>query len=224
MVISPPARVLSWRASPAFRSPRDEGVCTKFATEVILEDSDGPTTIVATIIPHALRGDASKKKLQEFHRVIAGFEELPGVIAAAGEQMGLRGYGKNVEGPAFEEDVLRLRMTAKTGMHLSIVDLPALIINASEEQTEQDVATVHRMVDNYIKKDRTIILAVVQASNDIANQSIIKKSKHYDEAGQRTVGIITKPDLINQGAEGRIAALAKNQKTPRSCALASTCK
>ena len=71
------------------------------------------------------------------------------------------------------------------------------------------------MVDSYVEKPRTIILAVVQASNDIANQSIIKKSKHFDKDGQRTVGIITKPDLINVGNEARLALLAKNLDTTR---------
>jgi hypothetical protein len=77
-------------------------------------------------------------------------------------------------------------VTGAVGLHLSIVDLPGLIAVASEVQTEDDVATVQRMVDSYIEKPRTIILAVVQASNDIANQSIIKKSKQFGTAGQRT--------------------------------------
>ncbi|TKA25159.1 hypothetical protein B0A54_17674 [Friedmanniomyces endolithicus] len=71
------------------------------------------------------------------------------------------------------------------------------------------------MVDSYLEKPRTIILAIVQAGNDIVNQSIIRKSKLFDKAGQRTLGIITKPDLINAGAEGRIAPLAKNQDTTK---------
>jgi len=58
-------------------------------------------------------------------------------------------------------------------------------------------------------------LAVVQASNDIANQGIIQKSRRYDKQGQRTVGIITKPDLINTETEKRIALLAKNQDTTK---------
>ncbi|OQN96115.1 hypothetical protein B0A48_18361 [Cryoendolithus antarcticus] len=129
--------------------------------------------------------------------------------------MGLRDYGDNDEGPAFAEDVLRIRILGPSGLHLSIVDLPGLITFASEDQTEADVQTVHRMVDSYVEKPRTIILAVVQAGNDIANQSIIRKSKTFDRAGQRTVGIITKPDLINEGAEGNIATLAKNQGTTK---------
>ncbi|KAH0225124.1 hypothetical protein KCV06_g10184, partial [Aureobasidium melanogenum] len=69
--------------------------------------------------------------------------------------------------------------------------------------------------DQYLKNPRTIILAVVQASNDIANQSIIRKSRKFDVDGERTVGIITKPDLINEGSEKRIALLAKNQDTTK---------
>lgn len=129
--------------------------------------------------------------------------------------MGLRGYGNNDQGPSFVEDVLQIKVTGPSGLHLSIVDLPGLISTPSEEQTEEDMKTVHRMVDSYLENPRTIVLAVVQASNDIANQGIIRKSKKFDRAGQRTVGIITKPDLINVGAEGRIAALAKNQDSTR---------
>ncbi|KAI7082868.1 hypothetical protein KC356_g8036 [Hortaea werneckii] len=70
-------------------------------------------------------------------------------------------------------------------------------------------------VDSYVQNIRAIILAVVQASNDIANQSIIQKSKRFDQTGGRTVGIITKPDLVNIGTEGRVAALSKNQDEMR---------
>ena len=62
---------------------------------------------------------------------------------------------------------------------------------------------------------RTIILAVVQANNDTANQGMIQKSKRHDRRGERTIGIITKPDLLNTGTEGRIAALARNRETTR---------
>lgn len=195
--------------------PRDDGVCTKFPTEVILEHADGSQTIVATLIPHASRSEASKATLKAFHRTIEEFSELPGIIAAAGALMGIRGYGSNLEGPAFAEDVLRIKVTAAVGLHLSIVDLPGLIAVASEVQTEDDVSMVQRMVDSYIEKPRTIILAVTQASNDIANQSIIKKSKQFDTAGQRTVGVITKPDLINDGSQAKLALLAKNLDTTR---------
>jgi len=195
--------------------PRADGVCTKFATEVILEHSEQEQSITASILPHSSRDVRTRQKLQGFHASLRGYDELPKVISKAGELMGLKGYGNNTEGPGFVEDVLRIKVVGRTGLHLSICDLPGLISVASEEQTEEDVATVDRMVDAYIEKPRTIILAIVQASNDIANQRIVKKSKTFDAAGQRTVGIITKPDLINKGTEARIASLAKNLDTTR---------
>ncbi|XWX00645.1 hypothetical protein V2A60_008666 [Cordyceps javanica] len=47
----------------------------------------------------------------------------------------------------------------------------------------------------------------------MANQAIIKLARKHDPEGERTVGIITKPDLINEGAESRIALVAKNEDT-----------
>ena len=80
------------------------------------------------------------------------------------------------------EDVLRIKVTGQTGPHLSTVDLPGLTSNPSKKQTEADVLTFYRIVDLYIEKPWAIGLAVVQASNDIANQSIIRKSKQFNKA------------------------------------------
>ena len=129
--------------------------------------------------------------------------------------MGIRGFKDIREGPAFGQDVLRIEVSGPIGLHLTVVDLPGMISVANEEQTDDDVETVQNLVDSYVSNPRTIILAVVQASNDIANQGIIQKSRRFDKKGLRTVGIITKPDLINTGTEKRIALLAKNQDTTK---------
>ncbi|KAK5201682.1 hypothetical protein LTR41_012124, partial [Exophiala xenobiotica] len=111
--------------------------------------------------------------------------------------------------------MLRIEVRGPVGMRLNIVDVPGLICVANEQQTDDDVGTVNRIVDGYISGPRTIILVVVQAGNDIANQRIIKKSRSFDKDGERTVGVITKPDLINQGSEKRIALLASNEDTTK---------
>jgi len=82
-----------------------------------------------------------------------------------------------------------------------------------------DVEIVHALVDAYAANPRTIIPAVVQAGNDISNQPIVQMSKRFDKAGERTIGIITKPDLINIGAQGRIALLARNEDTTRRLSI-----
>ncbi|KFX96517.1 hypothetical protein O988_05265 [Pseudogymnoascus sp. VKM F-3808] len=190
--------------------PREDGVCTKFPTEIILRHSTETSRITATIIPTSARSEPDKVLLRAYRKELDDFTELPDVILEAATLMRIRGYGVN-EGPAFAADVLRIEVVGNTGLHLTVVDLPGLIAVENDQQTEEDIALVDTLVDAYLKSSRTIILAVVQANNDIANQSIIRRARKFDRDGQRTVGIITKPDLINKGTEGRIASLAKNE-------------
>ncbi|KIW65525.1 hypothetical protein, variant, partial [Phialophora macrospora] len=194
--------------------PRQDGLCTRFPTEILLEHSSEDEIINASIIPSRNRTDDERRSLVSFHRRLQSFQDLPVVIEEVSRLMGVRGAHSEV-GPAFGPDVLRIEVRGPVGLHLSIVDVPGLISVPNEEQTDDDVQTVHRLVDDYISDPRTIILAVVQAGNDIANQSIIKKARQFDKDGERTVGIITKPDLINQGSERRIALLASNKDSTK---------
>jgi len=195
--------------------PRRDGVCTKFATEIILRHSTEPYQITATLIPHLSRDEKSKARFRQYKKRLDSFEQLPEVISEVGAVMEIRGVGQATPGRAFAADVLRLEVVGQTGLHLTVVDLPGLIAVANEEQTEEDIALVSGLVDMYLKQSRTIILAVVQASNDIATQRIIQKAQTIDRDGSRTLGIITKPDLINKGTEQRIAVLAKNEDTTK---------
>ncbi|GIZ48190.1 hypothetical protein CKM354_001126100 [Cercospora kikuchii] len=195
--------------------PRQDGLCTRFATEIILEDEDAEMSISVAIIPHSTQTEERKTQMLQFSRSIESFAELPLVIAHAGTAMGVKGFASDEAGPSFARDVLQIRASGRTGLHLSVVDLPGIIQVPSEDQTEADVDAVHALVDTYMQNPRSIILAVVQAGNDIANQPVIRKSKMYDHSGERTIGIITKPDLINRGTEGRIALLARNEDTTR---------
>jgi GTPase SAR1 family protein len=161
--------------------PRQDGVCTKFATEIILSQNSKASRIVATIIPHKSRSATERQQLQNYHRILPDFSELPSVIKDASFLMKLRGCGTD-NGLAFAEDVLRIEVIGDTGLNLTIVDLPGLIAVASDEQTEDDVQLVARLVDSYLESSRTIILAVVQANNDIANQGIIQRARRFDKA------------------------------------------
>ncbi|QKX63194.1 uncharacterized protein TRUGW13939_10363 [Talaromyces rugulosus] len=187
--------------------PRQDGLCTRFATEIILRHDPSEQRATAMIIPHSSHTADEKTRLSAFRRQIRDFSELPGIIEAAAKLMGVRGHGAETDAPAFSADVLRLELVGKTGLHLTIVDLPGLI---SVSEVEEDVQLVENLVDSYLENSRTIILAVVPASSDIDTQGIIQRARHYDKAGHRTVGIITKPDLINAGTEARVARLANN--------------
>lgn len=191
--------------------PRQDGVCTKFATEIILRHTSAAQSITATIIPHVSRSGSSRETLHAFRQTLLNFRELPDTIVKAARLMSIRGIGESTSGPAFAADVLRVEVVNNTDLHLTIVNLSDLIAMVNEEQTEENVKLVGNPVDFYLKSSRIIILAVVQINNDIANQGIIQRSRLFNKADERTVGIITKPDLINEDTEGRIALLTKNQ-------------
>jgi hypothetical protein len=56
-----------------------------------------------------------------------------------------------------------------------------------------------------MRNPRTIILAVVSAKNDYANQIILDHCRKIDGQGRRTIGIITKPDFLREGTDNELA-------------------
>ena len=83
----------------------------------------------------------------------------------------------------------------------TLVDLPGLIHSANKAQSEEDVRLIRSLVEDYIQEERTIVLAVLSAKNDFANQVILTKCRQFDPKGARTLGIVTKPDFLRPGSE-----------------------
>ena len=94
--------------------------------------------------------------------------------------MGLRGFEAIVSGRSFGNDVLRIHVNSPSCQDLTIVNLPGLMFVPNESQSEDDVDTIHQIVDSYISKCRAIIFAILQASNDISNQEIVQKASKHD--------------------------------------------
>ncbi|KAK6858989.1 hypothetical protein PG995_004842 [Apiospora arundinis] len=188
-----------------------DGLCTRFPTEIILRHNSAMTEIVAGIQPHSSRSYEVQKALRAYRRTLTNMSEHSTIIEEVLALMQIRGYGNDTSGNAFANDVLRIEVTGETGLNLTIVDLPGLISVANEEQTEYDIQVVRAMVESYVGSSRAIVLAMIQATNDIANQVIVQLARQHDPEGRRTVGIITKPDLINEGGEANLAILATNQ-------------
>lgn len=87
----------------------------------------------------------------------------------------------------------------------TLVDLPGLIHSSNRSQTEADKELILNLVKEYINNSRTIILAVVSAKNDMANQIIVDYARKADQDNKRTLGIITKPDFLREGTENELS-------------------
>lgn len=183
--------------------PRKENLCTRFATEIILR-RDQTESIYTKIIPDSARPEAEKIKLSAFSGSISDFTELPDLIETATDLMGLNAASNGSQDQnsprAFSRDVLSVEIAGPERPQLTLVDLPGLILSATKDQTEADVKLIHSLVGDYIKEKRTIMLAVISAKDDYANQGILTKCKEVDKDGKRTLGIISKPDYLRPGS------------------------
>ena len=169
--------------------PTGDGLCTRFATEFILR-RDKKAKIIISIVPDSDRTDQEKKKLEAFQPALVDLNDFQSIVDKAALEMGL-GKTKN-----FAHDVLRIEIFGPDKTPLTLVDLPGLFHSETKEQKENDKKAVYDLVGNYISKSRSIILAVVSAKNDVTNQVVLNFAQKHDPQGDRTLGIITKPDRI----------------------------
>ncbi|KAK6814819.1 hypothetical protein RU639_009660 [Aspergillus parasiticus] len=188
--------------------PVRSNLCTRFPTELVLRKSP-QIGVSVSIVPHHSRTEAEQQSLSQFHEQLEGFDGLPRLIDNAKAIMGISTHGK-----AFSNDLLRVEVSGPDRPHLTIVDLPGLIHSETKQQSAADVKLVQDVVQSYMREPRSIILAVVSAKNDFANQIVLTLAREADRTGSRTLGVITKPDTLTPGSEteAMFVSLAKNQQ------------
>lgn len=126
--------------------------------------------------------------------------------------MGLDTLLKNKERKTFSDDVLKIEICGPNQQHLSVIDVPGIFKKTTPGvTTKTDINLVRNMVASYMKNPRAAILAVIPANVDIATQEILEMAEEYDTKGQRTLGVLTKPDLVDEGAEQNIVDLIKGK-------------
>ena len=121
------------------------------------------------------------------------------------------GIGEN--GKTFSHDRLRIEVSGPNQPHLTLVDVPGLFHSRGKGQAETDKDAVFSLVESYINNPRSIIMAVISAKNDKENQIVISFAQKYDPKGERTIGVITKPDTLpkNSPSEEQFFMLAQNK-------------
>ncbi|KAI0199197.1 interferon-induced GTP-binding protein Mx [Astrocystis sublimbata] len=191
--------------------PRNDNLCTRFATEINLR-CEPTEKLTIKVIPNSSRSAEEQKTINAFSKSISDFDELPELMDAAKEVMGIAEL-ESTPGPAFSRDTLRIDVEGPMRPQLTLVDIPGLIQSTTKGVTEADIDIVAAITDHYIQQSRTICLAVISAQNDVANQGILRRVRKFDPEGKRTLGIITKPDKLSAGSksEANFLELAKNE-------------
>ncbi|KAH6954429.1 P-loop containing nucleoside triphosphate hydrolase protein [Fusarium avenaceum] len=187
--------------------PIRDGVCTRFATELILRRGLKTNTKVS-IIPGENRFGEDRERLENWQpRVRIDMEGLSAVTEEAESAMAIPAGAGN-----YYEDILRIELTGPDQPHLTMVDLPGLYAVENKKQSYIDVDIVHDMVERYMSRPRSIILTVVSAKYEYVLQKVTQMAKNADPRGLRTMGLITKPDTLDLGSpsEDYFVRLAQN--------------
>lgn len=125
-------------------------------------------------------------KFTDFSEIRAEIErrtvEIAGGVSISDKPIGLKVYSPHV-------------------LTLTLVDLPGLVMNAVGDQPKDIDRQIKEMVTKYVRPSNTIILAVTPANADIATSSALRLAKQVDPDGVRTIGILTKIDLMDRGTD-----------------------
>ncbi|KAJ3281876.1 vacuolar protein sorting-associated protein 1 [Borealophlyctis nickersoniae] len=96
---------------------------------------------------------------------------------------------------------INLRVYSPNVLTLTLVDLPGLTKVPVGDQPKDIEKQIRDMIMKYITKSNAIILAVTPANTDLANSDGLKLAREVDPEGVRTIGVLTKVDLMDHGTD-----------------------
>lgn len=104
---------------------------------------------------------------------------------------------------AIVDDPITCTVYSKDVPDLTLIDLPGITRNPVQGQPENIEQIVKDLVKNYCANPDTLILCVIPANIDLANSEALKFARHLDTKGERTIGVLTKLDLMDEGTNAK---------------------
>lgn len=98
---------------------------------------------------------------------------------------------------------INLRVYSPHVLNLTLIDLPGITKVPVGDQPQDIEYQIKDMILQFITRDSCLILAVTPANTDLANSDALKMAKEVDPQGLRTIGVITKLDLMDEGTDAR---------------------
>lgn len=91
---------------------------------------------------------------------------------------------------------INLRIFSPNVLTLTLVDLPGMTKVPVGDQPKDIEKQIRDMLLKYVSKPSCIILAVTPGNQDLANSDGLKLAREVDPEGTRTIGVLTKIDLM----------------------------
>uniref|UniRef100_A0A4W3K229 dynamin GTPase n=1 Tax=Callorhinchus milii TaxID=7868 RepID=A0A4W3K229_CALMI len=98
---------------------------------------------------------------------------------------------------------INLRIYSPSVLNLTLIDLPGITKVPVGDQPTDIEYQIRDMILQFITRENCLILAVTPANTDLANSDALKLAKEVDPPGMRTIGVITKLDLMDDGTDAK---------------------
>uniref|UniRef100_A0A8C3L7E5 Uncharacterized protein n=3 Tax=Chrysolophus TaxID=9087 RepID=A0A8C3L7E5_CHRPC len=112
------------------------------------------------------------------------------------------------------EELISLEIWSPDVPDLTLIDLPGIARVATGNQPQVNGQKIKMLLKKYIGCKETIILVVVPCNVDIATTEALQMAQEMDPTGKRTLGILTKPDLVDEGTEEAVLKIMRNEVIP----------
>ncbi|XP_041066696.1 interferon-induced GTP-binding protein Mx3-like isoform X2 [Carcharodon carcharias] len=114
------------------------------------------------------------------------------------------------DGVGISKELISLQIQSSNVPDLTLIDLPGIARVAVGNQPADIGDQIKKLIKSFIKRQETINLVVVPCNVDIATTEALKMAQEVDPSGERTLGILTKPDLVDKGTEGNVVDIIQN--------------
>jgi dynamin 1-like protein len=96
---------------------------------------------------------------------------------------------------------INLKVFSHRVLSLTLIDLPGITKLPVGDQPADIEMQIRRMLQTYVANPNSLILAVTPANQDFATSEPMKLAKEVDQQGLRTLAVLTKLDLMDQGTD-----------------------
>merc|ERR1711971_692978 len=98
---------------------------------------------------------------------------------------------------------INLRVHSPHVLNITLIDLPGMTKIAVGDQPVDIEQQIVDMLMQFITKETCLILAVTPANTDLATSDALQLAKKVDPDGLRTIGVLTKLDLMDEGTDAK---------------------
>uniref|UniRef100_A0A8D3CYZ7 Interferon-induced GTP-binding protein Mx n=1 Tax=Scophthalmus maximus TaxID=52904 RepID=A0A8D3CYZ7_SCOMX len=172
--------------------PRGSGIVTRCPLELKMKRKNGG------------EGWYGKISYKDHEENIENPSDVEKKIREAQDEMAGIGVG-------ISADLISLEIASPDVPDLTLIDLPGITRVAVKGQPEDIEHQIKRLIKKFITKQETISLVVVPCTMDIATTEALRMAQEVDPDGERTLGILTKPDLVDKGTEQTVIDIVHNE-------------